>query len=1196
VPLSKIEQARAEGYSDDEIMSYLGPKIAEAQAAGYTEDEIGSYLGIRPVDVAAVPAGEVNVLRGAGFSEAEIQAYIAPQVEKLQSAGFSPDEIAKHFGIRPIDVAAANNALAARVHSEIVKGQNGGNKQIALEQMSQTVKDAATVYAPIEAALNVATGAAFGFPGYLIGGIGGDIAHWVYSPDTDPKEIAKTFSDALTYQPHTEAGARFTSALTYPLRALMDMSESAGKTAAEKTGSPVAGALTEATIQMLPSFLIPALGRAVKGKVPTHTDIRETAASLAGERATPEVVSDLADKVQDVYEKTGIDPETLLDEARRDVRVKQDLVSSNRMPFQAEKPPAPAAPSAPAPEPSAAQAAILARISVGEKTVASHSFDALYTAAKDDLYPIASIEKKLAGGADLATAESPYKLARLTRGSAGKATQFLDYGTFDFKTYENTGPALKAILEPIKDDLSGFRAYAVARRAVELEGRGIETGVPAAEARAVVDAGAKYAEPFAKLQTYQESLVKYLRDSGVISADAYSAMLEANKDYVPFHRLVEGGSAGAGRGVRNPLRAIKGSTRTIVDPLESIIKNTYLYTAIAERNAASAALGKLIEANPETAADLGISRVPASMRPIEVSAEELARAGVDAEAFTIFRPNALRPAPDQIRYFENGKPVTLQVPREVADAFNATDRQTANMLVSILAVPARTLRAGSVLTPDFMLRNVIRDQLTAFSFSKNGYIPVWDLLSGALSLAKKDAAFQDWLKSGGANSTMVALDRQYLQQHIFQLDAETGIASRAWNVAKSPLEVLRITSELFENATRLGEFKKAVREGKAGIQAAGFESREVTLDFQRIGAQARGLNMIAAFMNAGLEGLDRTARAFKDAPIATTAKVATGITLPSVLLWYANNSTPERQKRWREIENWERDLFWIVMTDEHTYRIPKPFEVGVIFGSLPERMLDKFAADKPAAMKDFMSTLGQAFGVNVLPTAAVPLLEQTTGHSFFTGNPLIPSRMENLLPEYQSHEYSTQLSRAVGHIVGAFPGLHDKSIASPVVIDNYIRGWTGSLGIYIEQALDASLRKANVLPDPPQPLATLADIPVVKAFIVRYPSASAQSVQDFYEAYTERKRVYDTFQYLVKNGDPEAALMEADLAPNAFVQMEGIHQSIGAINSAIRAVYKSPDMSPSDKRQIIDALYGQMIELARAGNQAMAAVDKALGK
>jgi hypothetical protein len=77
--------------------------------------------------------------------------------------------------------------------------------------------------------------------------------------------------------------------------------------------------------------------------------------------------------------------------------------------------------------------------------------------------------------------------------------------------------------------------------------------------------------------------------------------------------------------------------------------------------------------------------------------------------------------------------------------------------------------------------------------------------------------------------------------------------------------------------------------------------------------------------------------------------VAAGVTLPSVLLWMANHDDP----RYKDIPTWQKDLFWIVMTDEHVYRIPKPFEIGVIFGSVPERMLDKFAADDPEAFKHF---------------------------------------------------------------------------------------------------------------------------------------------------------------------------------------------------------------------------------------------------
>lgn len=1153
--------------------------------------------------------GMVDDARAEGYTDAEIQTFLAPKVAEAQRVGYTPEEIAKHIGVKSVDEVSAQKNLANIVYDHLAK-------------------QAKTAVGVQEAGASVVSGLALGFPAYMMGGVGGLIARNTYSPDTDPKEIAKMFSEAVTYDSRSDQGKSIADTVTYPLQLLSKFKERMGEKVADETGSPALAAITDETIGMLPFVLTGGLVKSLRGKAPTPADMHAAASEIAGPNATPAEVIAVRKNVQELYEKTGIHPETLKDQALNNPAVKQDLLSSNKVPFAdelkgdatirayqeevlgakditgaeraGEKASAERRAAAQAQDPNApvsvaaAEEAVLARVSVGEQTKPSFSLAGLYTAVKDDLYPLAKIEEQLAAGKDLTTAESPYDLARLVRGAAGKAQQFLDHGTFDWSTYKNTGPALKQILEPHKTDLDGFRAFAVAKRATELHARGIETGVPAMEAEVVVRQGGKYEKAFGELQDYQESLVKYLRDSGVISEDAYAAMLEANKDYVPFHRVMEGAKGGVGPGMssRNPIRGIKGSERVIVDPLESIIKNTYLYTALAERNAVGQAFGKLVDANPEAAADLGVKVVKAKTKAIDVTAEELARAGIEGDGLTIFRPNAMRPGPNQIRYFDEGKAVTLDIPRDVADAFNATDRQSAGILLRTLAVPAKTLRAGSVLAPDFMLRNIVRDQLSAFAFSKNGYIPVWDMVSGAVSIVGKDASFQNWLKSGGANAAMVAIDRQYLQQHLVALDRDAGLMSRAWNVAKSPLEVLRITSELAENATRLGEFKRAMagEEGKAAIQSAGFESREVTLDFQRIGAQTRGLNMISAFMNAGLEGIDRTARAFKDAPLATTAKVSAAITVPSILLWMANHDDP----RYKEIPQWQRDLFWIVMTKDNVYRIPKPFEMGVIFGSVPERMLDKWAGDNSDAFKNFHKTLMSAFGANVMPTFAAPPLEQVTNHSFFTGNPVVPHRMEGLLPEYQYHEYSTELSKAVGHLVGAFPGLHDKSIASPMVIDNYVRGWTGSLGAYTEQLLDAGLRKAGVLPDPPQPISTLADIPVVKAFVVRYPSASAQSVQDFYEKYTERKKVYDTFQYLVKNGDPDAAMVEQKLAPNAFERMEGIHKSLSVINNAIRMVYRLPDMTPSDKRQLIDSMYGQMIEQARAGNQAMAETDKAL--
>jgi hypothetical protein len=842
---------------------------------------------------------------------------------------------------------------------------------------------------------------------------------------------------------------------------------------------------------------------------------------------------------------------------------------------------------------------VLERISTDPAIPRRYTWEEFYADVKDDLWPIKNLVDELRQGTALGTAEDPYKLARLTRGAFGRATQFLEHSPFEFKTLQNVGKSLKDVLAPVKDDLDGLRAYAVSRRSIELAERDIVTGVPLEEARAVVEQGQKYEAVLKDLQEYQDHVLAYMKDSGIFNDAQIVAMREANKDYVPFYRLMEDaegqGGAGPGLSVRSPIKRIKGSERKIIDPLESIVKNTYLYTALADRNAVGQALVTLAERSGR--GEELVQKVKQPVRPIEIMDEEMSRFleahGIEApeDTLTVFRRNSLVPEHDQIVVFREGKREVYQVPEEVATAFKATDRETAGMLTQILAIPARMLRAGATLSPDFISRNPVRDQFSAYVLSKSGYVPVLDLARGFVSIAKHDAEFQAWLKSGGANSAMLALDRDYVQTALAKHTGQLGFYDKTWNIVKNPLEPLRIVSELMENATRVGEFKKAL-EGmtKEEIQAAGYESREVTLDFARLGARTRSLNMITAFWNAQLEGMDRVVRAIKDRPLQTMTAIATSITLPSVLLWWANHDDP----RWKEIPNWQRDLFWIVLTEDHIYRIPKPFELGVIFGSSVERILDAFYDEKPDSFKDFSSTMVNTMGLNFMPTVAAPVVGQIVNWNFFTDRPLVSSSMEKLLPEYQYSSYTTQATRALGHIIGAIPGMHDKSAASPMIIDNYIRAWTGTLGVYALQTADLALRKTGVLPDPIRPASTLPDMPVLRGFMVRYPSGQAQSIQDFYDSYQKATKVLDTIRHLARQGDAEAALREASIDPDKMVRLKGIQEGLGNAQRTIQLVDSNPNFPPEEKRQLIDTIYYQMIAMAGAGNATLREMKRAL--
>lgn len=822
----------------------------------------------------------------------------------------------------------------------------------------------------------------------------------------------------------------------------------------------------------------------------------------------------------------------------------------------------------------AAERAMLDRLSIGENDAGRKwTWDRLYTAIVDRLAPVAKADPEA------------YRLARLYAGVSGKADHWLQHGSFDFDTYRPTGKGLKEILAPVSDDLNGFRSYATALRALELEHQGIRTGMDLSAARDVAVRGDnRYAPIMAELVQYQNRLAQYLRDAGVLSDEGYRAMTARHQLYVPFQRVfgdvmgdvIPDVIRGSGKTLQasDPIHAIVGSERRVIDPLESIVRNTYLSLMMAERNAVGT---KLIDT-------LGKADLPPPQRV------------------------------DTISVMRNGAKETHQVSAELAAAIKGLDEESANTMLRVLGVPARMLRAGATLTPDFMVRNIVRDFFSAVVNTTKGVFSPIDTARGLASAISKDAAYQDWLKAGGGNSTLVALDRRYLQQNLAKLTEETGLGDRAWNVVRHPIDTLRAISQITEEATRLGEFRAVQKQQlaagastKEAAQAAAYASREVTLDFARRGAVTRSMNMITAFWNAQVQGVDRLVRAFKEDPAGVSLKIATGITVPSMLLWWANHDDP----RWKEIPDWERDLFWIVMTgtpgNGHIYRIPKPFEVGVMFGSGIERLLDAFVDQKPDAFHDFGKSILGALLPGVIPTFALPFVEQYANRSSFTDRSLVPDSQEKLLPEYQYRPYTTETAKALGQIMGAFPGIRDakvgdglgagvaRALSSPILIENYIRAWTGGLGAYALQTADAGLRKAGRVPDPPKPDDTLADVPIVKAFVVRYPSGTAESIQRFYDDYTKNKTYFATYQAKAKEGDVAAMQhIQGMGGMRMFVQLDSIKQAMSTQAQFVRNVYENPQITPAEKRQLIDTAYMRQIEIARSGLDVMRRVDAAL--
>ena len=847
-----------------------------------------------------------------------------------------------------------------------------------------------------------------------------------------------------------------------------------------------------------------------------------------------------------------------------------------------------------------ASARIMSEISFDAKNDRAYDFHKFYTDTFDDLHPIKVIEDAMLKGKKIHPSESPYILHRVLRGWRGKADAFLERGTFDFQGLKPSGKSLEEVLAPIWKRRHDFSIYAVAKRAEELRKRGVRVPWDRATTQKALseNASSAFEKAFRDLQTYNDALLKYLKDSGGMSDDQLAAIKALNQNYVPFFRLVEGKEgrgSGAGQTTANlfaPVKRIKGSMRPLIDPMESIFKNTFTIINWAERNYAAQSLIRMGEKNE----GLGkfIEKVPRAQAPTQVQVKDvIKKAGlseyipdlseIEGSTVTIFKPSLFESEANTITIWENGKRSTYRVHPELYRAMMSLDREAAGGWARLLRFPAKTLRAGATLTWSFAMRNPARDQVSAFLNSKYGYIPGVDLLRGLYHYIGKTDLYWDSKISGAAYSALVSMDRTYLRRGVKELMHTR--AGKVANLIKNPIEMLRALSEAGEMATRIGEFakgRKAEGPGRRGGVAAAYSARELTLDFQRVGAKQVAINQIAAFWNAGLQGIDRPIRGAKDAPAAYTARIIAGITLPSIIFYLLN-----RGEDWYdELPQWERDIYWHFKAGGKIWRIPKPFELGVIFGSLPERMMKFIDKGDPHAFDGLLDSVYRALpgewvpvfgGENdwlrlpvPIPTALTPLLENYMNYSMFFGRPIVPRSEQELAVEYQYGPYTSEAAKAIGRALKV----------SPRKIDNIVSGYTGGLG---KTALRVAETVIPGMQKPARPARGFAET-VFPGFVSRYPTSGSEPIEQFYQEYIKAREEKRTINLLKKSERSEELYQYASKRTSVkdrYDYLGRVAEQLKAMRDRSRKIIDSKTLSGKDKRELLDEISLLMTSTAK---------------
>lgn len=746
-------------------------------------------------------------------------------------------------------------------------------------------------------------------------------------------------------------------------------------------------------------------------------------------------------------------------------------------------------------------------------------------------YVVGQILKE--GGKELRPSEDPYQIAAsVAKTAAAKARQFVIDGSFDFQLNKK-GKGLKEIVTPVAQEIEPAIAYAYAKHAKSLHGRGINPGIELRDAEYVLANYKKREyENFSKEFTeYSNSLIDYLVDAGGLSKEAAGRMRELNPFYIPLKRSFVDKiiSTPKGKGVvdlPSPIKKIKGSGREIINPLESIIAQTEQIITVADKARVARALadlsdkfegiGKWIEKVPAPI-ETKITELENLKKQIEDAGGDLSNADMES-IITLFSQGKNYFGKDNIvSIYRKGKREFFELDPILYDAMKGLDKVTLPIMLDyVLGKPTRAIRLGATgIRAGFsLITNPIRDAQTfALQSEKVGVRP--DKVAKAIfeELQGKSEFAKEFRRSGGEMAQPLGLDRKTLQNVVQEILASDK-KSKALNIVKHPIEATRKILSFPEAGTRLAEFEAVMNKYKpkfeeakargdlnelkklqedAAIEASN-AANEVTVNFKRAGAYAEILNQIIPFFNPAVQGISRMGRTIYAHPVRSGLRATALLTAPTLALWWVNKD----EDWYKNLPDWQKYGFWNFKIGDEIIRLPKPFEWGYLFGAVPEGMANSLYQKNPQYYKDAIGSTVDAMMPDITPGAIKPAIETYFNWDIFKERPVVSKSQEGLLPEQQFSPYTSGLSKEVGKLLNF----------SPAKLDHLLSGYTGGLATDILNGL-------------PREYKEMADVPIIGRLFTRISATGfgGENVQRFYDILKEAESIVRTKKIKEDGGD-----------------------------------------------------------------------------
>jgi len=563
-----------------------------------------------------------------------------------------------------------------------------------------------------------------------------------------------------------------------------------------------------------------------------------------------------------------------------------------------------------------------------------------------------------------------------------------------------------------------------------------------------------------------------------------------NNSYVPFSRVFEDAVPnmvyrGKGIGILKKLPGMEGSLgRPVKNVLDSYANRLSWMVEDSMKNHAAVKLLETMELG-------GFAQ--------EVPTKEKAK-----------NPNLV------VSLYRNGKPVLFEVQNEYDILAFQQAPEMMNGLTKVLGATSRLLRLSITAMPPFAIKQVIEDAQRAAFYSG---------VERPLVVAMKTLYNMPRVFFGevtGRKSPMVKRMEELgivgdydfnIYQPVGDIEKEIGEAKR--NFGQKLFYRLEQFTKASDLAARLAVYEETMRETKGDEVLAQTRAREL-INFTRRGSSPvmRTAARVIPFFNAYAQGMDVLYRSATglDSSSSINRAAARKLFLSRVAIMtalgfvYALSMSDD--EGYKNATDEVRDNNWIL---PNGYKFGVPKELGFLFKSIPERIVDyyrRYGTDEEQSVMQALGSVAKgamsAYGSpNVTPSFIKPIVETLTNYSFFLQRELESASLKRLEPGQRYTSSTSELAKALG----------EETNISPIKIDNFLRGMFGMAGSTTLLITDAAL-------NPTRPDRPLYQMPFASLFL--YDTIGGRAKNEFYDLQEKVSQVDATYKTLLGR-DPEKA-------------------------------------------------------------------------